>query len=324
MRYLPSFALPSTVAALMLVAHGADSATDPAQSSAAVVRAGDSTLEVSRLAKSFSRLRDFQRQKFGATPKAQLRGYVEQVAVRELLLLEHGRKSGKLDSDRVRAQGKLILGDALVASLRTKLEREAPVTDEDVKAYYEAHPQLFHTPERIRIMRLLVETEPEATALIEKVKQLPNMDDWRNLVREKSRDRATSERGGDLGFVAADGATDVPELEVERSLFAAAQAVKDGEVVQQPVPEGKRFAIVWRRGSLAPKTLELLQEAPRIRQQLTNDKLDAELQKLVAKLRQEQLREHHPARLNDREFKPRPEPAAPPSAASAASAATAP
>jgi peptidyl-prolyl cis-trans isomerase C len=315
MRPLSSLTLPSTFAALLLATQGADSAIESSKGNTVLVRAGESTIDSGRIAKSFARLREFQRQRFGATPKAQLHGYVEQVAVSELLLAEHGRKSGMLDSERVRAQHQLILGEALVAGLRAKLEREAPVTNEDVNAYYDAHPELFHSPERIRIMRLLVDSEPEAKALIEKVKQLPNMDDWRNLVREKSRDRATSERGGDLGFVAADGTTDMPELEVEKSLFAAAHSVKDGEVVDQPVPEGRRFAVVWRRGSLTPRSLALSDEAPRIRQQLVNDRLDAELQKLVARLRQEHLREHHPVCLNDREFPPRPEPSAPVAAA---------
>lgn len=312
MRRLPFFAWPCTVAALLLVAHGADSATDAVPSQSTVVRVGEATMEAGRVTRAFSRLRGFQRQRFGATPKAQLRGYVEQVAARDLLLAEHGRRSGLLDSDRVRAQGRVILGDALVAHLRARLERESPVTNDEVRAYYDAHPELFQSPERIRILRLLVESEAEAAALIEKVKQLPNMDDWRNLVREKSRDRATSERGGDLGFVAADGTTDVPELEVDKSLFAAAQGVKDGEVVRQPVTEGKRYAVVWRRGSLAPKTLAFSDEAPKIRAQLANDRLEAELQKLVANLRQEHLREYSPVRLNGREFPIRDDTAAKP------------
>jgi len=303
MRWPCPFALPSTLAAALLSTQLADSASDPARSATVLLRAGDSALDSGRVMKAYARLRGFQREQFGTTPKAQLHGYIEQVAARDLLLSEHGRKSGTLDSDRVHAQYRLILGDALVAALRASLDRATPISDGEVKSYYDAHSELFHRPERIRIMRILVDSEAEATTLLEKVRQLPNMDDWRNLVREKSKDRATAERGGDLGFVAADGTTDVPELEAERSLFLAAQLVKDGEVVRQPVTEGNRFAVVWRRGSLAPKTLELAEEAPKIRVQLADDRVNAELLKLVAKLRQEHLREYHPVLLNDREFR---------------------
>jgi peptidyl-prolyl cis-trans isomerase C len=306
MRQLPSLVVTFAVAALLLATHAADSApnvtmgTEP--SDPIVVRVGSSVVESSRIAKGFARLHDFQRRQFGATPKAQLRGYVEQVTTRDLLLTERGRKSGMLESSRVSAVHKLLLEQALTDVLRKRLERESPVTDVDVKGYYDAHPELFQAPERIRIFRLLVDSEAEASALIERVKRLSSMDDWRNLVREKSKDKATSERGGDLGFVAADGTTDVPELEVDRTLFAAARGAKDGDVVRQPVPEGKRFAVVWRRGSSAAKLLDLRRESPRIRQLLANERVDLELENMIARLRQEHLHGRYPERLEGRDF----------------------
>jgi peptidyl-prolyl cis-trans isomerase C len=317
MRRPLSSHLPAVVAVLLLASQVADSAGNRTEADPIVARAGASVIESSRIARAFARLHEFQRRRFGATQKAQLRGYVEQIAIRDLLLAERAKQSGLLEAPRVRAQHQLILGDALIESLRKGIERDAPVTDADVKRYYDGHQELFHTPPRLRIFRLLVDKQAEALELIERVKQLPSMDDWRNLVREKSKDKATSERGGDLGFVSADGTTDVPELEVDRSLFAAAQRVKDGEVVGRPVAEGNRFAVLWRRGSLAAKTLDLRQESPRIRQQLTNDRLDAELKLLIAKLRQQGLHDHHPERLEGRDFPPPSEPSVPPSAASA-------
>lgn len=301
MRRLPLGLIALGSVALSLVTRGAGSAADP-HAESLVVRAGGSAITSSQLAEGYARLRPFQRQKYGRVPRAQLRGYVEQVAVRNLLLAERGRKTGLLDAARVKAGQQVVLGEKLVESLGKQIARENPVTDTDVKNYYEGHPELFKTPERVRIQRLLVDTREEAIELIDQVKQLPNMDDWRNLVREKSKDKATSERGGELGFVAADGTTDVPELEVNRALFEAAQTVKDGEVVRKPVAEGKRFAIVWRRGSVSEKVLELKQEAPRIREQLLNARVDQLLNEVILSLRREHLREYHPQQVMDREF----------------------
>lgn len=302
MRCVPLGMLALGFAAISLVSYGADSAADPNPTEAAAVRVGTSTMTVSRLNEAYARLRSFQRQKFGNTSAAQVRGYVENVVVRDLLLAERGKTSGMLDSARVKAQHRALLGQALVQVLRAKLERENPVTDTDVKNYYDMHPEVFKTPKRIRILRLLVDTEVEASELIDKARHLPNMDDWRNLVREKSRDKATSERGGELGFVAADGSTDVPELEVDRALFAAADGVKDGELVPKPVAEGPRFAVVWRRGSVSERVLELKQEAARIRMQLSNERLDEEIRETLLRLRRDQLRGYRPELVTDREL----------------------
>lgn len=313
---LQSLLLVSGTVALLATDLAASAETDPI-----VVRVGSSSLTLSEVSRGFGRLFGFQRRKFGTDPVTQLRNYVGEIAVRDLLLAEYGRRSGKLDAAKVRASEQVILGEALVDSLRKSEQRDAPVTDADIKTYYDTHPELFNTPERIRINRLLVDSEVEAKALIEQIKRLPNMDDWRNLVREKSRDRATSERGGDLGFVAADGTTDVPELEIDRGLFAAAQGVKDGEVVGIPVPEGRRFAVVWRRGSLSARTLGLSSESPKIRQQLTNDRLESKLRALIASLRKQHLNEHYPDRLSGREF-PLPGDSSPGNSATAPSAST--
>jgi peptidyl-prolyl cis-trans isomerase C len=276
-----------------------------------VVRIGSSAITASGLSRNFERLVEFQRKNFGSDAVTQLRHYVEQVVVRDLLLAERGRQSSARDAATVRASRQVILSDALVESLRAREQHESPVTDEDVKAYYDAHSDLFQVPERIRIFRLLVDSQAEAADLITHVKQIPSMDDWRNLVREKSRDRATSERGGDLGFVASDGTTDVPELEVDRALFAAAQGVKDGELVEQPVPEARRFAVVWRRGSQGAKTLELRIEGPWIRQALANDRVESRLRTLITGLRSQHLIEHHPERLAGRDFSTLAEPVLP-------------
>src|SRR5512133_99004 len=300
-RKLP-FCLSLGMAISLFLVKVAGSVAAPAEGDPVITTAGSSTVTVSRITDGFARLTDFQRKKYGATPHTQLHGYVEEVVARDLVLAERGKRSGLLESPRVVALHQLVLAEALTERLRERVLRDNPVTDVDVKNYYEAHPELFKTPERIRLLRLLVDTETEAQELIEKAKKLPNMDDWRNLVREKTKDRATSERGGDLGFVAADGTTDVPELEVDRALFAAAKEVKDGELVRNPVAEGKRFAVVWRRGSVAARSIALAQESDRIRQLLSHDRGEVELRDPSLQLRRKHGRDYHPEQVTGREF----------------------
>ena len=54
---------------------------------------------------------------------------------------------------------------------------------------------------------------------------------WNELARDESVDKTTSMRGGNLGFVAPDGSTTDPNLKVDPALYAAAEKVKDSELV---------------------------------------------------------------------------------------------
>ncbi|HEY5955298.1 MAG TPA: peptidyl-prolyl cis-trans isomerase [Polyangiaceae bacterium] len=294
--------LPLTCCLFLIAASLFTKQANSIQDEHILARCGSSGVDATLLLRRFARLSGFQRRQFGNTAAGQLRAYVEQSTAKDLLLLEQAKRLDLVRRPRIRGQYQLLLRDALIGALTEHIEHDFPVTDAEVKAYYDGHPELFKTKERVRISRLLVESADEAAALIERVRRLPNMDDWRNLVREKSKDKATSERGGDLGFVAADGSTDVPELEVDPALFLAARDVGDGEIVKQPVPEGKRFAVVWRRGSVAARSVELVTESTRIRRLLTNERVDRDLDNLIERLRAEHLREHHPERLNGREF----------------------
>ena len=52
-------------------------------------------------------------------------------------------------------------------------------------------------------------------------------------------------------------------MRVDPGLFAAADKVKDGELVKEPVKEGTKFAVIRRRGSLEASTRTLDQGPPR-------------------------------------------------------------
>jgi hypothetical protein len=98
----------------------------------------------------------------------------------------------------------------------------------------------------------------------------------------------------------------MPALRVARQLFDAASKVRDGEIVQAPVAENDRFAIVWRRGS-RPEQREALQDVtPLIRERLLETALASGARELLERLRREGLREQHPEIVSS--FEPPPEP----------------
>ena len=148
----------------------------------------------------------------------------------------------------------------------------------------------------------MVANEAEAKAAIDKLRTSADFDVWRNLAREKSLDRATNMRAGELGFVAADGKSDMVELQVDPVLFAAAARLKDGEICKSPIREGDKFAVVWRRGHLAALRADPTSVATTIRAHLREARAASAFNELLAQLKAKYVTDLSPKRLDGVDF----------------------
>jgi peptidyl-prolyl cis-trans isomerase C len=254
-----------------------------------VVTVGNTSLTVAEVERRIRSLPSFQQASFGKTPQEIRKNFVEKVLVPELLYSEEASRR-KLDQtpvvrDRIR--------DTLRQALEAKLKDTATdVTPEEIQAYYDANKHRFNTPRRIKIWRILVKDEALAKKIVAEVKgnDLKGAPSWTKYARENSIDKATNMRDGDLGFVSPDGQTEMPQVRVDPALFNAADKVKDGEVVPEPVKEGDGFAVIWRRGSLEAANRTLAQEAPAIKQIVGRQKVSDSIGDLAQKLQQEQVK----------------------------------
>ncbi|WP_437908114.1 peptidyl-prolyl cis-trans isomerase [Sorangium sp. So ce327] len=265
-----------------------------AAADAPVARVGDAAITASEVERRLAQVPPFQLQTFGRTPEEIRKNFVNQVLVRELLLAQ-GAAAQKLTEradvqDRVRG----VLRSALLQRIQAEAAASSPVTDEEVRAYYEAHRDRFSSPAMVALWRILVATRAEAEAILAELKKDPSPQRFKEIAREKSLDKATSMRGGDLGFVAPDGATSEPGLKVDPGLLSAAAGVKDAELVPEPVPEGDGFAVLWRRQSRKPVSRSIEQEAPSIRQILAHGKAEAQVKQLLERLRAQDVSGHAP------------------------------
>lgn len=173
----------------------------------------------------------------------------------------------------------------------------AEPSEADLRASYEKDRAEFVRPEAIRISRILFESEEAGRAAIQKLPAVVSLADWRARCRELSVDRATHERGGDLGFVGPDGGTDVPEVRADSSLYQAAVRLKDGEVLRELVPEGEKFALIWRRGSRAAVEESFDQVRADLALRLDEARRYELLRALVGELRGKELHEFQPNKL---------------------------
>lgn len=98
-------------------------------------------------------------------------------------------------------------------TMAEKLEaevRKAPQpTDEQVRAYYDSHRELFTEPEKVRVALILLKVDPSSPKEVwEKAKeeaegiykQLKNGADFADTAKMRSSDRS-GEKGGDLGYI---------------------------------------------------------------------------------------------------------------------------
>jgi peptidyl-prolyl cis-trans isomerase C len=265
-----------------------------AAADAVVARVGDKVVTAAEVERRIAQIPPFQLQSFGRTPDEIRRNFVSLVLVRELLLAQ-GAAAQKL-TERADVQDRIrgVLRAALLQRIQAEAAASAPVTDEEVRAYYDANRDKFSAPPMVALWRVLVATREEAEAILAELKKDPSPQRFKDIAREKSLDKATSLRGGDLGFVAPDGSTAEPGLKLSPGLMEAAARVKDGELVPEPVAEGDRFAVLWRRQSRRPVSRSLEQEAPSIRQILAHARAEAQVKQLLERLRAQDVSGHAP------------------------------
>jgi peptidyl-prolyl cis-trans isomerase C len=285
-RLVRGFAL---VGALSGVAFAADQP--------AVVTVGPESLSAQEVRERLSRVPGFQLARFGNNPEAARKGYVESVLVPELLFAAAAEEQKVFDRPEIRDRLRDAEKDALERALRSDPAIKAKVTDESVKSYFESNRARFETSKRIRIWRILVDDAATAQQIIADAQGKDGPKRWSQLARDKSLDKATSLRNGDLGFVRPDGTTDAPRVQVDAALFAAADKLKDGEVAPAPVPERGRFAVVWRRGSMPEVKRSLKDEEASIRALLERRETEEARRVLLDSLKKTGIKEVHPELL---------------------------
>ncbi|HON42011.1 MAG TPA: peptidylprolyl isomerase [Bacillota bacterium] len=126
----------------------------------------------------------------------------------ESLLAQYG-----MTADDLRKNIKISL---LVFRVSTK---DVVVTDEQIAAYYNEHTADFESPEMVKASHILVETEADAQAALDRISAGA---DFADVAAAVSMDPMTAQNGGDLGFFAAGEM--VPEF------GDAAFALKTGEI----------------------------------------------------------------------------------------------
>lgn len=264
---------------------------DVARRGRVVLTVGTRKVTVGELEDHLAGIPSYQLATFGASREAVARAYIDQVLARDLVLAAGAEQRG-LDKELPTSQ--LLtraLSSATLRKTRSAYPSAAAIPMDDVRRYYDENRTRFDSPERINLWRILCKTKEEATTVLDAARREPSIAKYNDLARDHSIDKATNMRGGNLGFVGPDGASNEAGVKVDPALVKAAQTVKDGELVPQPVPEGSWFAVVWRRGTVPANKRSVEDSAAQIRAALFRERTETNEKKLIDELRAKNVKE---------------------------------
>lgn len=135
------------------------------------------------------------------------RQFVENIILNDLLF-EEGKKQGYDTDPDIDRQVADMRKRLVVQKLMRELQKPPEITDEQAKQYYDDNPNLYSTTQ-IKASHILVKDEETAKQIRAELEKDPSK--FAELAKEKSTDRTSGARGGDLGKFAQGRM--VPEFE---------------------------------------------------------------------------------------------------------------
>ncbi|MEO6214353.1 MAG: peptidylprolyl isomerase [Vicinamibacterales bacterium] len=194
----------------------------------------------------------------------QVRGQFKTEQEFEKALTGRGLTPERLRADMKREAGIKVMMDAEVAGT-------VPVTDEDIRTFYEKNPDKFKQPEGVRASHILIPLPQGGDADAKKaaktkaeslLKQIKGGGDFAKLAQEHSSD-GSAQQGGDLGFFTRG--------QMVGPFEQAAFGLKPGQV-SDLVETQFGFHIIKTTERKEPSTVPLEQVTDRVREFLTGQR----------------------------------------------------
>lgn len=256
-----------------------------------LARVGERTITVSEFETRFNGLSTQNRR--GKTIEEQKEKAMERMVQTTLLSLE--ATAEKIDREEAVASAIQRIGDSILAReyYDRNIRPELTITEDEIKDYYDSHPDEFTDPEVVRARHVLIsvasDAVPEEWIAAEKKahelkKEIDNGADFEKLAKEKSDDKRTKRRGGTLGFTTRGNMPEgFPDL-----LFS----LNEGDV-SDPVKGSKGYHII-KVESKGPKKIRTLDQVQRdVKRKLEKQKRDELFAQTI-----ERLKERYKVELN--------------------------
>jgi peptidyl-prolyl cis-trans isomerase C len=254
------------------------------QAEQALVVIGDRTITVGDFAEQLADKSPYLRARYQSPERR--RELLDELVKFELLAAE-AKKRGLDQSEEVqRTKRQLMVQQMMKVEFEDKVKL-SDISEADIKAYYDAHPEEFNKPAQVRASAIIVKDEAKAKKLLKQLKDKPDDDAlFRELATSSNEDPALKERAGDLQFFSLPSERAADEPDVPAAIAEAAFKLdKVGELAPEPVPLARGFAIVKLTGKRKQLARTLDQTRRTIQHKLWRERREAAVEQFVSSLR---------------------------------------
>jgi parvulin-like peptidyl-prolyl isomerase len=186
---------------------------------------------------------------------------------KQLTQEQYRQKTGKsLNRDQLRA----IKGSIAVALYQQNALKNVHVSDREVKAFYDEHPESFNYPDSIEIANIIVQTKSEADEIHRKLKKSYDLD------KEFIQEANAHKQNGYMGWF---GRGSAPE-----NLFNKAYKYKVKTLLNAPVKTKHGYNIVYLLNKKHAGTVSFSEAKKHIKQMLKQKKVMENLRREVEEL----------------------------------------
>jgi peptidyl-prolyl cis-trans isomerase C len=206
----------------------------------------------------------------GQPDSPQLRDMIKKSLIGREVLVQEATKQGVAANKEVKEALEQARQDIIIRALLVDYVKKNPVSDAEIKTAYDQF-KASKGDKEYHARHILVKTEKEATDIIAKLKGGAKFEE----LAKASQDPGSAANGGDLDW-AAPGNYVKP--------FADAMvALKDGQITDKPVQSQFGYHVIKLEGSRAAKVPSLEEIKGQIAESLTQRKVAAYRDQLVAK-----------------------------------------
>ncbi len=254
-----------------------------------LAKVGDHEITLGEYAATLDRMDAFERLRYQSPDRR--KQLLDELVDLELLANE-ARRRGLDKQPETQERVRQMLRDELLAQVRASVPAPNDISDADARRYYDEHRADFREPERRRVAHIVLGSETEAEAVLEKA-LTASPAEWGKLVAEKSRDPASKVAGGlppelagDLGIVGPPGQPRGENPNVPEPLRAAVFEIdKLGGVLPRPVALGSTFQIVRMTGKTDARDRTFTDAERAIRVALVQERIRAREAELEGELK---------------------------------------
>ena len=263
-----------------------------------LAKVGDREITLGEYAETLERMDPFERIRYQSADRRRL---LLNEIIQVELLAEEAKRRGLDKQPETQERLRQILKDELLRDVHHDVPGPSEISDAEVHAYFDAHHDEFKEPERRRVAHVVVATEAQAKAALQKAEGA-SAADWGKLVADISMDKpaksaapAPTELAGDLGIVGPPGHPRGANPRVPETLRAAVFEIdKVGGVLNRIVPDAGRFHIVRMTGRTEARDRSFQDSERTIRVALVQQKIrDREAQLEV------ELKQRYPVTVDD-------------------------